>query len=78
MHVVRDFIKDGGFSVRGTVRGKTDDKILPLKEALGEDFKNLEIVEADLLDPESIERAISGSTFVVHTASPFPLKAPKN
>jgi nucleoside-diphosphate-sugar epimerase len=27
MYVVRDFIQDGGFTVRGTVRGKTDDKI---------------------------------------------------
>ena len=78
MYVVREFIQDGGFSVRGTVRGKTDDKILPLKEALGEDFKHLEIVEADLLDAESIERAIVGSTFVVHTASPFILKVKNN
>ena len=74
MYVVRDFIQDGGFTVRGTVRGKTDDKIQPLKEALGEDFQHLEIVEADLLDAASIENAIAGSTFVVHTASPFILK----
>ena len=74
MYVVRDFIQDGGFTVRGTVRGKTDDKIQPLKEALGEDIQHLEIVEADLLDAASIENAIAGSTFVVHTASPFILK----
>jgi nucleoside-diphosphate-sugar epimerase len=38
MYVVKEFIQDESFTVRGTMRGKTDDKILPLKEAFGEDF----------------------------------------
>ena len=78
MYVVRDFLQDGGFTVRGTVRGKTEEKVAPIKEAMGELYEQLEIVEADLLNPESLADAIAGSTFVVHTASPFPLKNPKN
>ena len=36
------------------------------------------LVEADLDNKESIMNAIQGAHFVVHTASPFPLKPPKN
>ena len=31
-----------------------------------------------MLNAESLEKAIAGATFVVHTASPFPLKKPKH
>ena len=31
-----------------------------------------------MLDAESLSHAIKGATYVVHTASPFPLKNPKN
>ena len=79
LHVLHDFLKDGSFAVRGTIRGKTEAKIKPIREAVGEAlFAQLEIVEADLLDAESLGRAIEGATFVVHTASPFPLKKPKD
>ena len=36
----------------------------------------MELVEADLLNAESMAAAIVGSTFVVHTASPFVLQNP--
>ena len=42
----------------------------PLREAFGD---QVEFVEADLLDEESLFRAIDGSTYVVHTASPAPI-----
>ena len=35
MHVCNDFLKDGSFKVRGTVRGMNDEKLIPLKEAFG-------------------------------------------
>lgn len=38
----------------------------------------MELFEADLLKPESLDLAIEGCDFVVHTASPFPLAAPKH
>jgi len=45
------FLKDGGFRVRGTVRNKDDQqKVAPLRAAFGQDFKNLELVNANLLD----------------------------
>ena len=34
-------------------------------------FDQIELVEADLLDDESVSQALQGSTYVQHTASPF-------
>jgi nucleoside-diphosphate-sugar epimerase len=73
------FLKDGTYKVRGTVRSTTNEtKIAPLKEAFGEYFDQLELIEADLLNEESLFKAIEGSTYVVHTASPFVLGKPKH
>ncbi len=33
--------------------------------------ENLELVKADLLDPESFSDAVAGSEYVFHTASPY-------
>lgn len=45
--------------MRGTVRSKTNlAKLDPLREAYGELFERLELVEADLLDADSMEQAI--------------------
>lgn len=66
-----DFLKDKSYRVRGTVRDKNNaNKIQPIKDAFGADFDRLELVNADLLDEASIDKAIEGATFVVHTASP--------
>ena len=65
--------------MRGTVRSKTNEKrIEPLRKAFGSHFSQLELVEADLLDEESLINAIAGSDYVVHTASPFVTEAPKD
>ena len=78
-HVCDVFLKDGGFKVRGTVRDKTNEKkIAPIRKAFGENFDQLELFEADLLKPETLDAAIEGMTYVVHTASPFPLETPKD
>jgi len=64
--------------VRGTVRDKKNSaKIDPLREAFGENFDHLELVEADLNDASSLDRAIEGVHIVIHTASPFPAGNPK-
>jgi nucleoside-diphosphate-sugar epimerase len=78
--VCHTFLKHGGFKVRGTVRStKNPAKMEPLKKAYGEElFAQLELVEADLLNEESMFKAIEGATYVVHTASPFPLVEPKD
>lgn len=55
--------------MRGTVRDKENMKKLgPIKKGLGELWDQLEIVDADLNNPESFKEAIKGSTYVVHTA----------
>ena len=73
------FLKDGSYKVRGTVRSVNNPKkIQPLKDAFGEYFSQLELVEADLMNEQSLDKAIEGSTYVVHTASPFPLANPKH
>jgi len=65
--------------VRGTVRSTTNAaKIDPLRKAYGELFQNLELVQADLLEPESLNRAINGSTYVMHVASPVAFEEPKD
>jgi nucleoside-diphosphate-sugar epimerase len=70
--VCLDFLKSGEYHVRGTVRdSKNEAKISPLRKAFGEYFDKLELVNADLLNTESVNKAIAGSTYVVHTASPF-------
>ena len=77
--VCLSFLKHGGFKVRGTVRStKNEKKLEPLKKAFGELFNELTLVEADLNDEESIINACEGCTYVVHTASPFPITKVKN
>ena len=73
--VCLSFLKNGTFTVRGTVRStKNAAKMEPLKKAYGEElYSQLELVEADLNDEESIIKACAGATYIVHTASPFVL-----
>ena len=73
------FLKDGKYKVRGTVRNtKRPEKLEPLKKAFGEFYDQLELVEADLDNEQSIIDAIAGCTYVVHTASPFPITKVKD
>ena len=70
--VCLDFLQSEDYHVRGTVRdSKNEAKTAPLRKAFGEYFNKLELVDADLLNTESVTKAIAGSTYVVHTASPF-------
>ena len=50
------FLKHGGFHVKGTVRSVArPEKIEPLKKGFGQElFEYLELVEADLLNEDSI------------------------
>jgi len=47
-----------------------------LKEAFGDKFEELELVNADLNDADSIKKAIDGCDYVIHVASPFPAENP--
>jgi dihydroflavonol-4-reductase len=46
-----------------------------MREAFGEHFSKLELVSANLLDANSLDKAIQGANYVVHTASPFTFSA---
>ena len=41
-----------------------------MKNVLGDHFDNIELVEADLLDKDTMSKAIEGASYVAHTASP--------
>jgi nucleoside-diphosphate-sugar epimerase len=65
--------------VRGTVRDtKNEKKIAPLRKAYGQQFSSIELVEADLMNADSLDRAVQGCYYVVHTASPFPAVNPRD
>lgn len=57
--VCKQLLEDGGYRVRGTVRDKNNEaKVAPLREAFGDLFEQIELVEADLLDEQSIIAAV--------------------
>ena len=41
-------------------------------------FSKLELVELELLNEEQIDNAVDGCSYVVHIASPCPMKQPKD
>jgi nucleoside-diphosphate-sugar epimerase len=68
-----------GYRVRGTVRSLKDDRKISHVRALKSiDSSALELVEADLLLPETWVTAVAGCTYVLHVASPFPASIPKD
>ena len=74
-----ELLRHGMWTVRGTVRSLTNQKkIEPLRKAFGDKFSSVELVEADLLDLDSLRRAFSGSTYVIHVASPCDIREPRD
>ncbi len=71
-YVCKTFLEHGGFQVRGTVRNKANQsKIEPLRVGYGAElFSQLDLVDADLMNEESILAAAEGCDYIVHTASP--------
>ena len=68
-HVCLNYLKDGGYRVRGTVRGINDmEKLGPIKDSFGELWDELELVEMELSDDAQVDKAIEGATYVVHIA----------
>lgn len=58
-----------GYRVRATVRSVAKaSSLLALK---GADAKSLELLEADLLEPNAFDAAVRDAAYVFHTASPF-------
>ena len=68
-----------GYSVRGTIRSMS--RAEGLKQIIGKHTANLdqlEFVEADLLKDKGWDEAVGGCKYVLHVASPVPVKLPKH
>lgn len=78
-HIVRAFLRDG-YDVRATLRNldwgpALKDKIM---DGLSGPSNRLEFVKADVTIDEGWDAALSGCVGLIHAASPFPPKKPKN
>lgn len=71
--VCKLLLEKGNYAVKGTVRSiKNAQKMQPLKDAFGDNYDKLEIVEADLTNKDSIYSFVKGWDYIIHVASPFP------
>ena len=74
-HIVAILLSKG-VKVRATVRDSSDpERVNHLEPLAVSDGGSLEIVEMDLLDSESVQRAVSGCDSVIHTAAVVVLKS---
>ena len=74
-----NYLLEKNYIVRGTVRSiKDDKKIKHIREINPSKTQDLELIEADLLNPKSWSAAVQGCDYVIHVASPFPTELPKN
>lgn len=67
-----------GYRVRGTVRNTQNGEFLKQLDYAGKADGDVELVSADILEPKGWDKVMEGATWVLHTASPFPLKEPDN
>jgi dihydroflavonol-4-reductase len=77
-HVVVQLLRRG-HRVHGTVRSiaRSRDIARGLCEAAGAAPDGLRLFEADLASDDGWQAAMDGCRFVIHTASPFPLRQPR-
>lgn len=61
------------FRIRGCVRDiKSKQEMGPIRRYFGERLGDVQIVSCDLSSKESMDKAVEGSTYVIHIASPVP------
>ena len=78
-HIAHKLLTDGHVRVRGTVRSLTNkEKVKPLQELVPDAKYPLEIVEAQLDNPDCWKEAVQGCSYVYHVASPVPLELPRD
>lgn len=77
-HCVADLLRTG-FNVRTTVRSldRADSVRQQVREA-GVEADGLQFAVADLMDDSGWAKAIEGSDYVMHVASPFPIRQPRD
>ena len=77
-HCVVELLKNG-YHVKGSLRNfdKIDEVMKGIRKEI-EPGDNMEFVKLDLLSDDGWDNAIEGSEYVLHVASPFFVKEPKN
>jgi len=77
-HCAAELLKKG-YAVRGSVRSlsKTSDVLKGIENEI-DPKGNLEFCELDLMKDEGWDKAMEGCSFVLHVASPFVVKVPKD
>jgi dihydroflavonol-4-reductase len=77
-HCAAELLKKG-YAVKGSVRSlsKTDEILNGIKKEV-DPKSNLEFCELNLMKDEGWDNAMEGCDFVLHVASPFVVKAPKD
>jgi len=77
-HCATELLKKG-YAVRGSVRSlsKTDEVINGIKKEI-DPKDNLEFCELDLMKDAGWDKAMEGCDYVLHVASPFVVKVPKD
>jgi len=75
-HIVKALLEKG-YTVRGTVRSLSKNEDYQFLFDLA-DKRKLELVEADLLEEKSWDKAVQGCKYIIHTAGPSLSYEPKN
>ena len=77
-HCAAELLKNG-YYVKGSVRdmNKKSEVLSGLKKEI-DPIENLEFVKLDLLSDEGWDNAMEGCKYVLHVASPFSIKEPKD
>ncbi len=76
-HCAAELLKQG-YLVVGTIRSRAKADATRAAIARVASVERLSFVEADLLSDNGWDNAMTGCTFVMHVASPFYLKEPKD
>jgi dihydroflavonol-4-reductase len=76
-HCAAELLRQG-YEVVGTIRSSTKGDSTRGEIARVAPIENLSFVEADLLSDKGWDIALNGCTYVLHIASPFVLKVPKD
>lgn len=79
VHIILKLLKQG-YRVRATLRtiSRQDEVKSMLKQGGVTDFSNLEFTQTDLTSDRNWIEAASGSTYVIHVASPTPATRPED
>lgn len=75
-HIIVELLRQG-FAVRGTLRDYL--KVKPVEDTIrsaGADTADLSFASANLESDDGWDEACQGATYVIHTASPFPMQQP--